>query len=216
MARENNAESPNSLRRAVWFAWLRQDVWAALQVGRAAMTIWKPKRKLSDLSSDELAARILYISAKAVQFAANHDKDDVGSRIGRGKALLQMLEDWYNMLPPSFRPIAANPSAAMVEDSDPGRERACGKVFPAIWIHPQSSASAIQTYHFSRTIVLLHETTTGGPAAYRAKERMLSESLYMICGIASAAQSQNLASAQCSLQALFAGTTPHLLGVSDS
>jgi hypothetical protein len=206
MSQENNAESPNGLRRAVWFAWLRQDVWAAFQAGRPAMTIFRPRKRLSELTSDELAARIIFISAKAVQFAANNTGDDVTTRIARGKALLKMLEDWKQMLPITYAPIECSLSQGTnLTRLDMDQQQCPETIFRPIWIHPQSYAAAIQTFHFSRIVVLLHETTTNGPAAYRMKENMLSESMHEICGIALAEQSQNLASIQCSLQALFAG-----------
>jgi hypothetical protein len=186
---------------------LRQDVWAAFQAGRPAMTIWRPKKRLIDLTNDELATRIGYISAKCVQFAAS-DKTDITAHMEKGKNLLRMLDDWKQILPACFQPIELNSTSTTtsiptgLNHEDPDR----ASIFQPIWIHPPAFAAAVQTYHFSRIVVLLHETGTSGPAAYRAKEKMLSESMETICGIAMAEQTQNLPCTFVNLQALFAGT----------
>jgi hypothetical protein len=184
---------------------LRQDVWAAFQAGRPAMTIWKPKKRLSDLTNDELATRISYISAKCVQFAAS-DKKDIAAHIERGKSLLKMLDEWKQILPACFQPIQSIESSASPDLASLSSEHhSSTHTFQPIWIHPPAFAAAVQTFYFSRIVVLLHEISTSGPAAYRAKEKMLSESMEMICGIAMAEQSQNQPSAFASLHALFAG-----------
>lgn len=57
------------MRRAVWWAWLRQDMWAAFRASRSTLVIWYPKKSLEDLGPDEYATRIVYIAARVVQFA---------------------------------------------------------------------------------------------------------------------------------------------------
>jgi hypothetical protein len=206
-SQDNNGESADGLRRAVWWAWLRQDIWAAFRQGRPAMTIWRPKKSLAELNPDELATRVIYIAAKCVQFAASDKESDVNAHITVGRKLLKALEDWKRILPPSFEPISGDslPLRSPSIYSSPGQNNAPRSEFTSIWIHPPQYAAAIQTYHFARIIVLLHQTSTGGPAAYRAKEKMLSESVDMICGITLAEQSRNLPSAFVSFQALFVG-----------
>lgn len=205
--KENNAESSNGIRRAVWWAWMRQDVCAAFQAGRPAMTIFRPKKRLSDLDSDGLAVRIIWISAKCVQFAANTDGENINARIERGKGLLRMLDDWKQRLPSSFKPIETAAVMVPSDSMDSSMKSAAlnSTIFHPIWIHPPSHAAATQIYHFSRIVVLIHETGTGGHAAHRAKERMLAESMETICGIALSQHSRNTPSAFVSLQALYAG-----------
>ncbi|WYZ35472.1 hypothetical protein EsH8_X_000119 [Colletotrichum jinshuiense] len=65
-SQNNNGESTDGLRRAVWWAWLRQDIWAAFRSGRRTLTIFQPRKRIQDLSSDELLTRILFIAAKCV------------------------------------------------------------------------------------------------------------------------------------------------------
>jgi len=38
-----SGESLDGLQRAVWWAWLRQDIWAAFRTGRPALTIHQPR-----------------------------------------------------------------------------------------------------------------------------------------------------------------------------
>lgn len=61
-----SGESNDSLKRAVWFSWLRQDIWAAFRTGRPALTIHQPTKSMSDLTTEELTTRIIYITAKCV------------------------------------------------------------------------------------------------------------------------------------------------------
>lgn len=62
-----SGESKDSLARAVWFAWLRQDIWAAFRTGRPALTIHQPTKSMYDLTTEELTTRIIYITAKCVR-----------------------------------------------------------------------------------------------------------------------------------------------------
>lgn len=197
-SQDNNGESADGLRKAVWWAWVRQDIWAAFRENRHTLTFWQPKKKLADLNGDELATRIVYIAAKCVAFAASTKEDDIVAHIEQGSELLQALEDWYRILPSSYQPISTSAS-----DFDPNNP--VYDIFSPIWIHPPSYAAAIQTYHFARIVVLLHQPSTGGLVAYRNRQKMLGESVDTVCGIAMAEQANELPSAFVNIQALFAG-----------
>jgi hypothetical protein len=200
---DNDGESVDGLRQAVWWAWLRQDLWAAFREGRPALTIWQPKKMLSQLTSDELATRIIYIAAKCVQFAATPKEADIAGYIEAGEKLMQMLEQWKQILPPSFEPI---PIALSV----PASSTADTPQFSPIWIHPPHHAAAVQMYHFARIIVLLNQPTTGGLNKYQIRGKMLRESMSTICGITVAEQSQNLPSAFVNFQAVYVGEHPSI------
>ncbi|KAI8207321.1 Transcriptional regulatory protein moc3 [Colletotrichum sp. SAR 10_65] len=62
-SQDNNAESADSFRRAVWWAWIRQDIWAAFRSGRRTLTIFQPQKTLQELNPDDLASRVLFIAA---------------------------------------------------------------------------------------------------------------------------------------------------------
>ena len=195
-----SGESPDSLQRAVWWAWLRQDIWAAFRTGRPALTIHQPKVPMVELTSEGLATRIIYIAAKCVQFAAAPKQGDIAGYIEAGETLLRMLDAWKSLLPSSFEPIpvetgptASSPSSTLEAKPTP------------IWIHPPAHAAAIQTYHFARIIMILNQPTTGGLNTYQTRFKLLRESTSTICGIALAQQSQNSPSAFVSFQAIYAG-----------
>jgi hypothetical protein len=200
-SQDNDGESSDGLRRAVWWAWLRQDIWAAFREGRPAMTIWSPKKALEELRTDEeLCTRVVYIAAKCVQFAAPQMAKGANMQmvIERGEGLLGALEEWKKVLPPSFESIP-------IAQGTPVNEEGSGSELKPIWIHPPANAAAIQTYHFARIVVLLNQPSTGGLNTYQARGRMLRESMATICRIAVAQQSQSLPSAFVSSQAVYAG-----------
>ncbi|KAL4814366.1 hypothetical protein BDW67DRAFT_86487 [Aspergillus spinulosporus] len=227
-SQDNDGESVDGLRRAVWWAWLRQDLWAAFRAGRPTLTIWRAKKKLEELDSDELATRIIYICAKCVEYAAsgkapNQDQDP-RARIDQGDRLLSALEDWHRVLPASYQPVgvaamdSANGNArasSMMPSTSPtdsttwagdrtGMQEPSTVLSPPIWIHPPNHAGAVQMYHFAKAIVLLNQPTMGGLNAYVARQKQLSESVQMVCGIANACQEHESAIAFVNLQALFA------------
>jgi hypothetical protein len=191
-SQDNNGESKDGLRRGAWWTWLRQDIWVAFRERRRTLTIWRPTKRLVDLTPDELATRVIYICARCVDFAANEKQYDMTLRIEQGDKLLQALDDWYRILPPSFSPIYTLP---MPESG----------LYVPVWIHPPSYAAAIQMFHFARIIVLINQPSVGGMHAFRQRQRFLDESVETICGIAIMHQGKDLPSAFVNYQALYAG-----------
>ncbi|KAJ4407909.1 hypothetical protein N0V91_003574 [Didymella pomorum] len=193
-SQNNNGECKDPLRQAAWWAWIRQDSWVAFREGRRVLTIWRPLRRLDDLTPDELCLRIIYICGRCIDFAATESvkKYDVETRVDQGKKLTQALNDWYNILGSSFQPIYR----PLVQSQD--------TFYSPIWIHPPSHAAAIQTYHFSRIIVAINEPSPGGMDDMRHRQRLLDESVETICGIASTQQGRELPSAMINVRALYA------------
>ncbi|KAL6709807.1 hypothetical protein ACN47E_000592 [Coniothyrium glycines] len=197
-SQNNNGECKDPLRQAAWWQWLRQDTWVAFREGRRVLTIWRPTKRLMDLSPDELCLRIIYICGRCVDFAANEKKYDISIRIDQGGRLLQALEDWHGALPSSFRAI----HKATMPD--------IGSLFAPLWVHPPSYAAAIQTFHFARIIVLINQPSKGGMDDFRVRQRYLDESVETICGIAmmhlerQVHQRKDLPSAFVNYQALYA------------
>ncbi|KAJ5700311.1 hypothetical protein N7455_012194 [Penicillium solitum] len=193
-SQDNDGESVDGLRRAVWWAWLRQDIWAAFQTGRPTLTFWRARKRLEELDSDELATRIVYICGKCVEYAASDGMSankDPRHRTQQGDRLLRALDDWHSVLPASYQPVT------VVTDSG------SNTVFPSIWIHPPNHAGAMQMYHFARATVLLNQPSMGGLNAYCLREKQLSESVKVVCGIANACQEHEPAIAFVNVQALF-------------
>ena len=218
---DNDGESFDDLRRAVWWAWLRQDLWAALRAGRPTWTIWYPKKNLEQLDSDQLCTRIIYIAAKVVEYAGVDPESasaDLQRRMDNGRKLGDALAAWRRILPSSFSPMSygADPPSA-TSPSDGVSHQAASDIatpggsatthiqpFAPIWIHPPSHAGAVQTFHFARIILLLHVPTIGGPEVYRARQQQLEESVDTICGIASH-EPLEMPLAFVNMQALYAG-----------
>ncbi|CAI7664073.1 unnamed protein product [Penicillium manginii] len=194
-SQDNDGESVDGLRRAVWWAWLRQDIWAAFQAGRPTITFWRARKPLETLNSDELATRIVYLCGKCVKYAAS-DKilpnQDPRDRIDQGDRLLSALADWYRILPISYQPVTVATSPTS------------NTLFPPIWIHPTNHAGAMQMYHLARTAVLLNQPTMGGLSTYMQREKQLTESVKIVCGIANSCQENEPAMAFVNVQALFA------------
>ncbi|KAI8654582.1 Zn(2)-C6 fungal-type domain-containing protein [Fusarium keratoplasticum] len=201
-SQDNDGESIDGLRRAVWWAWLRQDIWAAFRAGRPTLTIWRPWKRLEDLDSDELATRMVYICAKCVEFAAldkTAPDQDIRQRIEHGNRLLQALEDWHRVLPSSYKPVTVATKPNQTSSTPKSQTK-----FQPIWFHPPNHAGAMQMYHFAKAVVLLNQPTTGGLNAYRQRQKCLNESLHMVCGIANACREGEPAMAFVNVQAIFA------------
>ncbi|RJE25601.1 hypothetical protein PHISCL_02068 [Aspergillus sclerotialis] len=193
-SQDNDGESVDGLRQAVWWAWLRQDIWAAFQAGRPTITFWRARKTLGELNSDELATRIIYICGTCVKYAASGElqpNQDPRDKIEQGDRLLRALDDWHRILPASYQPVtvATNPGS--------------NTVFPQIWIHPPNHAGAMQMYHFARATVLLNQPTMGGLNAYLLRDKQLTESVKTVCGIANSCQEHESAMAFINVQALF-------------
>ncbi|CZR45056.1 uncharacterized protein FPRO_15769 [Fusarium proliferatum ET1] len=204
-SQDNDGESVDGLRRAVWWAWLRQDIWAAFRAGRPTLTIWRPKKRLEDLDSDELATRMVYVCAKCVEFAAldkTSPSQDIQQKIEHGNRLLQALENWYRVLPYSYKPVMVTTEPNTMNRASSTSESQTR--FQPIWFHPPNHAGAMQMYHFSKAIVLLNQPSTGGLNAYRQRQKALNESLHMVCSIANACQKGEPAMAFVNVQAIFA------------
>lgn len=205
---DNDGESEDAFRQAVWWVWLRQDIWAAFRQGRRTFTIWRPKKPLSELSPDQLATRVVYIAAKCVEFAAADDTVDIIVRLDQSKTLLKALDDWKAVLPSCFEPIANAASPSSWARSNQHNSSSPSDMPAPVWIHPSNFAAAMQMYHFARIVVLIHQPSIGGLTAYRDKERALRDSVDKICAISLAWNTQNAPSAFVSLQTLSAGISP--------
>lgn len=192
-SQNNNGECQDPLRRAAWWQWLRQDTWAAFREGRRVLTIWRPTKRLIDLSPDELCLRIIYISGRCVDFSANKGKHDITTRIAQGDKLILALHDWHNVIPTSFLPIYKVDLPRL------------GQMFAPIWVHPPSYASAILHFHFARITVIINQPSIGDMGVFRERQRLLDESVDTICGMAMMHLSRGVPSMTPDFQALYAG-----------
>lgn len=193
-SRNSDGES-YGLPGAVWWTWLRQDIWAAFRNARKTLTIWIPTKSLSELNAEELACRVLYLQAKAVSFAAteSHETADFEQRMIEGDELLAALEDWYQVLPAQFLPLPVS----VVNDPT--------SIYRTLWIHPPMYAAAMQTYNSAKILVLLNRPSRGGRQEFHTRQKMLDACIESICGIAAAPNARHPPLAMINAQALFIG-----------
>ncbi|TQV93665.1 hypothetical protein V2A60_004163 [Cordyceps javanica] len=95
------------LRQSVWWAWLRQDLWAAFRESRACLSFWVPSRAIHDLDQNELADRSIYILSQAINYRANVQAaaattlpDDTNrTKLKKQRQhLVSMMEQWRSHL----------------------------------------------------------------------------------------------------------------------
>ncbi|KAK7959330.1 uncharacterized protein PG986_004184, partial [Apiospora aurea] len=184
------------LRQSVWWAWLRQDIWAAFRERRRCFSFWRPLVDYPDLTQEELANRIVYLLSQTVNYCAKSDSGSSSSGSGDnsaqkraylGEALLSELERWKMHLGPSFQPL---PTAPVDPQS----------VFTPIWIHPPRFAVSMQIYNFIRILITLHRpVVSSGFDGYLKTQKILHEAVNTICGIAMELRDEGsqIMSAQC-------------------
>lgn len=117
------------LKQAVWWSWLRQDVWAAFRERRRCFSFYKPTRPYQLMDHYDMASRAVYLLAQAVNYASEEEtkmgEANLQLRIERADTLLRMLEEWCVNLTLHFNPLPL--SSAEIENSGP---------FKPIWINP--------------------------------------------------------------------------------
>ncbi|KAH7158220.1 putative Zn(II)2Cys6 transcription factor [Dactylonectria estremocensis] len=175
------------LPQAVWWAWLRQDIWAAFREKRKCHSFWVPTKNCGNMTQHELADRAVYLLSQAVNYSAlgatnpygdptSPEPDVLRARAVAGSELLGMLEAWKLYLGPGFRPLPSPKGEADAERSP----------FKPIWIHPPSFAVATMVYNFAKILITLHRPPEPGFGHYLKTQRTLSDSVTAICGLAMA------------------------------
>ncbi|KAF2002544.1 hypothetical protein P154DRAFT_488607 [Amniculicola lignicola CBS 123094] len=163
------------LKQAVWWAWLRQDVWAAYRERRPTLSFWKPNQALSGMTPYELARRSVWIFAKAVDYCSKEEiesgKVNIHARITRADFLFSILDEWLDSLGSEF-------------DSMPRQSGDSVDIFQPIWIHPPAFSVSVQLHYSARILILLHKPSLGGLQNHRIQQRQLTEAVKKICGIA--------------------------------
>ncbi|KAJ5111604.1 Zn(II)2Cys6 transcription factor [Penicillium argentinense] len=193
---DNDGES-GGLRQAVWWAWLRQDVWVAMRERRRVFSFWQPKKPLAALTAPELATRATYLLAQCVNYISKEEQETstLERRLERGSELLFLLQEWYDHLLPEFNALPLS------SDID---------TFPPIWVNPSSYAAALQVQSLARILVILHRPSTGGMEDYRAAQKLLTLSVNTICGLTRTIDEKDHAASLVAIHCLFgAGMCVH-------
>lgn len=168
------AETPG-LPGAGWWAWLRQDVWAAFRERRPVYSIHKHVKTYPEMNQYDLASRSVYLLAEAVNYASDPEvkegETNLRGRIDKADYLLQMIHEWHQNLTMHFKPL---PSTGETVES----------VFKPIWINPHEFGAAVQMANKAKVLILVHKPAPGGLRDCFSRERDLSEAIDTICGIA--------------------------------
>ncbi|KAI1084581.1 hypothetical protein F5B20DRAFT_522227 [Whalleya microplaca] len=172
---QNVNGASGGLRQSVWWAWLRQDVWAAFRERRRCFSFWRPVNDYSELTQDDLASYSVYLLSQAINYcalpdASSTDPEVIAKRADAGAALLHMIERWKTFQGPKFKPL---PTPA-----------ASNSVFQPLWIHPPHFAVALQVISFARILVTLHSPAKNGFDGYLNTQRALSDDVATITGVA--------------------------------
>ncbi|PSR83207.1 hypothetical protein BD289DRAFT_370312 [Coniella lustricola] len=175
------------LRQAVWWAWLRQDLWAAFREKRACFSFWRPLKDVSELTQNELANRAVYLLSQAVNYRAHSESPTMtmADKISSGERILAALDQWQMYLGPGYRPLpTVTPPAETPTTTTTTTTPTMDAVFKPIWIHPPQYAVAVQAYHFAKILITLHRPAVAGFHGYLQTQRILSDAVDAICGIA--------------------------------
>ncbi|EOD48367.1 putative zn 2cys6 transcription factor protein [Neofusicoccum parvum UCRNP2] len=80
------------LKQAVWWSWLRQDVWAAFRERRRCFSFYKPTRPYQLMDQYDIASRAVYLLAQAVNYASEDERKmgEVNLHANRAAAAVQM------------------------------------------------------------------------------------------------------------------------------
>ncbi|KAL5610201.1 hypothetical protein FOVSG1_004882 [Fusarium oxysporum f. sp. vasinfectum] len=182
------------LRQAVWWAWLRQDIWAAFREKRPCLSFWVPVQDLSELDQHDLAERAIYLLSQAVNYYAHSHAAVSGSTTNRlapvdlGRArvdILNKIEELKSHFGEQYQPL---PSPSRTTD-----------IFKRIWIHPPEFGAALQALAFAQILIALHSPIPAGFNGYLRMQKTLTQSVDTICGIAMDLKDEacQIVSAQC-------------------
>ncbi|KAF2773381.1 hypothetical protein EJ03DRAFT_130719 [Teratosphaeria nubilosa] len=181
------------LKRCIWWAWLRQDIWAAFKERRKILSLYMLSRPCSSLGFWELVNRAVFLLGQCVNYASVTEveagKLNVQARMERADSLQACLEEWCDYFAPHSQPLPTETSEASMN-------------FKRIWINPPAAALAVQVHHFSRLLLLENRPASGGLRELAGREVMLKESIDTICGIAQCVDEE--AMVLTSLQAVYA------------
>lgn len=168
---QNVNGSSGGLRQAVWWSWLRQDLWAAFREQRKCYSFWQPTKAFEEMQPDELAGFSVYLLSQTVNYCAIATGTSQTQNEDRGHHLLALLSRWRSCLGVEFAllPTVKNSSVDL---------------FQPLWVHPPAFASALQVHSFATILLTLHRPSSVGFGEYRKIQRTLSDAVATICGLA--------------------------------
>ncbi|KAI9902311.1 hypothetical protein N3K66_001663 [Trichothecium roseum] len=192
--------SCGGLRQAVWWAWLRQDIWAAFRERRPCFSFWRPVTDVAELDQHGLADRAIYLLSQAVNYSAEARRvektlasstDPAAAQDQlrkRREDLVHKMERWKSFLGNEYRPLPTTTATATATATGTvggtGGRGPGADVFTPLWIHPPEFGVAQQAYSFAQILVTLHSPSATGFGGFLRVQRDLAQATDTICGIA--------------------------------
>ena len=117
------------LKKWIWWAWLRQDIWAAFRERRKILSFYTLAHPCSRLNFWELVNRAVFLLGQSVNYTSDTEVEggclDLRARMEKADSLWASLEEWRRCFEPfdrrlpvssdlqsAFHPIWINPPAA--------------------------------------------------------------------------------------------------------
>lgn len=118
------------IKSCIWWAWLRQDIWAAFKNRRRILSFYKLTRPCSSLGFWELVNRGVFLLGQCINYASDKDidagKSNLQERLAEGQELWSSLEEWATCFSQHDRRLPTLPA----HDDFP---------FKPIWIQPPAA-----------------------------------------------------------------------------
>lgn len=172
-SRDITGES-GGLEQAVWWAWLRQDIWAAFRERRRCFSFFRPAKPYIDMDVWDMASRIVYIVAQAVNYSSTEDRrageTDLPSRILRANVLLDLLDEWRRGISIHFNALPL--------------QGPFDSAFTPLWYATPAFGVSIQMYCVARILLLVNQPAAGGYLEYQKRDRTISDCVDTVGGIA--------------------------------
>ncbi|KAK5122850.1 hypothetical protein LTR85_003765 [Meristemomyces frigidus] len=178
------------LKKCIWWAWLRQDIWAAFKERRKILSFYTLTRPCCDLAFWELVNRAVFLFGQCVNYASNAEADagrlNVQARLERAERLQASLTEWYLYF-------------KSYDCRLPAPERADEHAFQPIWINPPAASIAMQVHYTCKLLLLDNMPATGGLRELAKRTPAIDEAIDTICGIAccTSDEAAMLVSVQC-------------------
>ncbi|GAB7361091.1 hypothetical protein MBLNU230_g1129t1 [Neophaeotheca triangularis] len=172
-SRNINGES-GGLEQAIWWAWIRQDWWAAFRERRRCFSFFRPTKPYCAMSMWDVASYSTYLLARAVNYSSDEEKaageGNLNGRIANADAQLQALEEWRS-------------NSSVYSNSLPVESRGT-EIFEPVWIVPEAFGVALQFYSLARILLLLNKPSPGGFRDWVEREKAIAECIATIAGVA--------------------------------
>jgi len=172
-SRNLNGES-GGIEQAIWWAWLRQDMWAAFRERRRCFSFFQPTKPYELMDIWDMASRVVYLLVQSVNYSSEEEKQigesDLVSRILRANTLLGMLDEWRSSISIHFETLPV--------------EGPYKRAFKPLWIHPSPLGTSMQMFCMARILLLIHQPAAGGYLEYLGRDKVITECIDTISGIA--------------------------------